>query len=98
MHTPGNDFLPRKVDHPLSKSLGGGYAPSEVLLRARHTRGRALATGIVHGSPTKTKTKTKTKFKTKKTTTTKTKTPTKAKTNTNTNTNTKTQTKTHSRR
>ncbi len=106
MHTPGNDFLPRKVDHPLSKSLGGGLSPSEVPLRVTRGGVPSLLESCIRGTTkTKTETNTKTKIKTKtKTTTTKTKittkttTKTKTNTSTNTNTNTKTQTNTHSRR
>ncbi len=36
-HKPPIDCLPRKHDHPLSNSSGGGFSPWEVLLRV--TRG-----------------------------------------------------------
>ncbi len=43
MHTPPVDFLPRKFDHPLSNSLGGGLSPCVVLLRV--TRGMPSLVG-----------------------------------------------------
>ena len=89
MHTPGNDFLPRKVDHPLSNSLGGGLSPSEVPLRVTRGGVPSLLESCIRGT-TKNKTD-NTNIKTK-TTTTKTKIPTKTTTKNKTKTKTKTKT------
>ena len=52
---PADDFLPRKLDHPLSNSRGGGFSPSVVRLRV--TRGLSSLAGDSMLSKIKTYTK-----------------------------------------